>query len=178
MPRARRLAGGCVVVAALALVSGCSSSDSPQAPRPDRATSPASGASMVQTSEIAPGLPPLQGNLNVAPRPAEVVRAAYEFAARHPEVLKYIPCFCGCDAMGHKGNEDCFVSARDASGRVTAWEPHGMICEVCIDIATTARQMHNAGASIADIRQAIERQYAAPGRPRTPTPMPPGGGTR
>jgi hypothetical protein len=56
----------------------------------------------------------------------EVVRAAYKFAAEHPEVLSYVPCYCGCEHSGHRGNEDCFVTARDAKGDVTQWEPHGM----------------------------------------------------
>jgi hypothetical protein len=59
-------------------------------------------------------------------RPADVVRAAYTFAAEHPEVLGYVPCYCGCERSGHRGNDDCFVSMRDANGDVTQWEPHGM----------------------------------------------------
>ncbi len=59
------------------------------------------------------------------PRPAHVVRAAYEAAARHPEVLGQVPCFCGCDRLGHRSNHDCFVSTREASGSV-AWDAHGM----------------------------------------------------
>jgi len=59
-------------------------------------------------------------------RPMEIVRAAYTFAAEHPEVLSYVPCYCGCERSGHRGNEDCFVTARDANGDVTQWEPHGM----------------------------------------------------
>jgi hypothetical protein len=58
-------------------------------------------------------------------RPAQVVRAVYEFAARHPEVLRYVPCFCGCEQRGHEHNEECFVRSRDAQGRVS-WEVHGM----------------------------------------------------
>jgi hypothetical protein len=53
------------------------------------------------------------------------VRAAFEFAARHPEVLEYVPCFCGCERQGHKGNDDCFVRSRDREGNVE-WEPHGL----------------------------------------------------
>ena len=49
-----------------------------------------------------------------------------EFAAEHPEVLSYVPCYCGCERSGHRGNEDCFVTARDTNGDVTQWEPHGM----------------------------------------------------
>lgn len=55
-----------------------------------------------------------------------IVEAVFRFAAEHPEVLSHIPCFCGCENRGHKDNDDCFVAARDRSGRVTAWEPHGI----------------------------------------------------
>ena len=71
-------------------------------------------------------LPPLPFDPSPPARPAEVVRAAYTFAAEHPEVLSYVPCYCGCERSGHRGNEDCFVTARDANGDVTQWEPHGM----------------------------------------------------
>jgi hypothetical protein len=70
-------------------------------------------------------LPPLPFDPTPA-RPLDVVRAAYTFAAEHPEVLGYVPCYCGCERSGHRGNDDCFVSARDAKGDVTQWEPHGM----------------------------------------------------
>jgi len=70
-------------------------------------------------------LPPLPSTPYMLPRPPEVVRAVYTFAARHPEVLHYVPCFCGCQNSGHKDNDDCFIQSRDASGRPT-WEPHGM----------------------------------------------------
>ena len=97
--------------------------------------------------QIAPDLPPLPPGINASARPPEVTKAVYEFAARHPEVLKYMPCFCGCERMGHKGNDDCFVAGRDAQGKVKDWEYHGMGCEICIDIGQQAMQMHNAGAT-------------------------------
>ena len=106
------------------------------------------------------GPPAGPGQHHTAARPAEVVKAAYLFAAQHPEVLKYMPCFCGCERGGHRGNDDCFVSARDAAGKPTQWEQHGMVCEVCIDVATQARQMHSSGASVSAIREAIEKKYA------------------
>jgi len=56
----------------------------------------------------------------------DVVRSAYKFAAEHPEVLSYVPCYCGCERAGHRGNEDCFVARRDEKGDVVEWEPHGM----------------------------------------------------
>jgi hypothetical protein len=71
-------------------------------------------------------LPPLPFDPEPPARPMDVVRAAYKFAAEHPEVLSYVPCYCGCEHSGHRGNEDCFVARRDAKGDVVEWEPHGM----------------------------------------------------
>lgn len=70
-------------------------------------------------------LPPLPTPGFTPPRSPEIVKATYEFAARRPDVMQYIPCFCGCQRSGHSGNDDCFVSSRDASGRPT-WDLHGM----------------------------------------------------
>jgi|SRR5581483_2966116 len=71
-------------------------------------------------------LPPLPFDPEPPARPMDVVRSAYKFAAEHPEVLSYVPCYCGCERAGHRGNEDCFVTRRDAKGDVVEWEPHGM----------------------------------------------------
>ena len=71
-------------------------------------------------------LPAMPFNTEPPVRPPAVVKAVYTFAAEHPEVLAYVPCYCGCERMGHRGNDDCFVTARAANGDVTEWEPHGM----------------------------------------------------
>ena len=120
-------------------------------------------------------LPPLPTQPYAPPRPPEVVRAAYVFAAEHPEVLSYVPCFCGCERGGHRGNHDCFVAARDDKGDVTAWDPHGLECTVCIDVATEARQMFTSGANVRDIRAAVEKKWAGFNGGHTPTPNPPKG---
>jgi len=117
-------------------------------------------------------LPPLPFQAYAPPRPMETVRAVYQFAAEHPEVLSYVPCFCGCERGGHRGNDDCFVKARNAQGDVTEWEPHGLDCAVCIDVANEAMQMTRSGASVRDIRAAIEKKWASPSAGHTPTPMP------
>jgi hypothetical protein len=118
-------------------------------------------------------LPPLPFQAYAPPRPPEVVAAAYRFAAEHPEILSYVPCFCGCERGGHKANEDCFVAARNADGDVTQWEPHGLDCAVCLDVANEARQMYSSGASVRDIRAAIEQKWAGHAPSHTPTPRPP-----
>jgi Protein of unknown function with PCYCGC motif len=71
-------------------------------------------------------LPPLPFSGFPPARPVEVATGAYKFAAEHPEVLGYVPCYCGCERSGHRGNDDCFVAARTPSGDVSDWEPHGM----------------------------------------------------
>ena len=109
-------------------------------------------------------------------RSPEVITAAYKFAAEHPEILTYVPCFCGCERSGHRGNEDCFVKSRAPNGDVTQWEPHGMECNVCIDVATQAMQMYSSGASVRDIRAAVEQKWSAQAsqmHTHTPTPDPP-----
>jgi len=169
----------------LALACACSSNDAPPAGVAQAGVTPAAQpqleSSAIDRSLVAPArilssdLPPLP-DLSAAARPIEQVRAVFKFAADHPEVLKYIPCVCGCERMGHQGNDMCFVAGRDKAGKVTEWESHGVICEVCLDIGQDAMRMHNSGASVADIRKAIEAKYVVNGRTTTPTPMPPKGG--
>ena len=119
-------------------------------------------------------LPPLPfGPKDPLPRPTQVVAQVFRFAAEHPEILAYVPCFCGCDHMGHKGNDDCFVKTRAANGDVLAWEPHGTECQVCIDVGQQAMQMYSSGASVRDIRAAVEKRFAGQYQNHTPTPQPP-----
>ena len=115
-------------------------------------------------------LPPLQFPSYPTARPPEVVGAAYKFAAEHQEILSYVPCFCGCERSGHRGNEDCFVKTRDVNGDVVQWDEHGMECAVCIDLATRSLQLHTSGAKVGDIRAAIEKEFGSLATTRTPTP--------
>jgi len=134
-------------------------------------------ASAAAAAKLGPrkqtNLPPIPFRSYAPPRPPEVVTAAFQFAAEHPEIASYVPCFCGCQNMGHRGNEHCFVKQRDKNGDVIAWEEHGVDCAVCIDVATRSRQMYSAGASARDIRAAIEREYVPNATTMTPTPRPP-----
>ena len=111
------------------LVAACGRPSSPAAsaavPNPDRAAA-SSGRADRDSAEMGDAdLPPLPVTPFPAARPMDIVRAVYVFAAKHPEVLSHVPCFCGCETRGHRHNDDCFVSARDEHGRPTAWEPHG-----------------------------------------------------
>lgn len=117
-------------------------------------------------------LPPLPFQAYAPPRSPEIVRAAYTFAAEHPEILSYVPCFCGCERGGHRGNDDCFVKTRAANGDVVEWEPHGLECTVCLDVAHDAEQMFRSGASVRDIRSFTEKKWASFQGGHTPTPQP------
>jgi hypothetical protein len=70
-----------------------------------------------------PAWPPLP-DAGTPAKPIEQVRAMYAFAARHPEVLQYAPCYCGCESGGHQNVRDCFVKDRDANGK-PQWDGMG-----------------------------------------------------
>jgi hypothetical protein len=36
-------------------------------------------------------------------------RQGYQIAKEIPEILARLPCFCGCEAVGHENLLDCFV---------------------------------------------------------------------
>lgn len=49
---------------------------------------------------------------------------AYRFAVAHPDVLQYIPCYCGCGSVGHTSNKDCYLREVRPGG-VVVLDPHG-----------------------------------------------------
>jgi hypothetical protein len=133
-----------------------------------RVTAPAATAAPRKIST-----PPLP-TLGYAPaRPVDVARAAYFFVGEHPEVSRFVPCYCGCESVGHTGNESCFVKRRDAAGNVLEWDMHGFGCAVCIDVARESMQLFNSGADPVSIRAAIERKWTPQFQTKTPTPAPP-----
>ncbi|HET7219079.1 MAG TPA: PCYCGC motif-containing (lipo)protein [Vicinamibacterales bacterium] len=152
------------VVWTIALAGACARDSTPPA-----STSATPAAADVAHAGYQGELPPLPAVQFASARPAPLTRAAYEFAARHPDVLRHVPCFCGCERHGHGNNEDCFVASRERDGR-PVWSPHGIGCGICIDVAREAARMHAAGASVAEIRAAIDQKYATEYSTHTPTP--------
>lgn len=48
---------------------------------------------------------------------------AYQFAVDNQDVLKYIPCYCGCGELdGHTSNLDCFI--KSGSGNNIVFDKH------------------------------------------------------
>ena len=162
---------GIAGVALAATVVLAAQSATPTTSKPQASTPAAKPSGPVRMRVSTPPLP----TVGFAPvRPMDVVRATYDFAAQHPEILKYVPCYCGCGEQGHKANEACFVARRDARGNVLEWDTHGFGCTICVDVARESMQLYNSGADVVAIRAAIERRWA-PGNAagRTPTPAPP-----
>ena len=46
------------------------------------------------------------------------VKALYEFQITHGDLMKYMPCYCGCGQSGHKSNRDCYVQKVNPDGSV------------------------------------------------------------
>jgi hypothetical protein len=96
---------------------------------------------------------------------------AYAYALYHPQVIQWMPCYCGCVGMGHRSNLDCYLKP-DLMGGKTVFEEHASYCDVCVKTTLLAKQMYSQGKSLREIRQAVDRTFggAAPG---TNTDQPP-----
>ena len=105
--------------------------------------------------------------------PAEVqsapisVQAAYQFNAANPDIMEDIPCYCGCGDIGHTSNYDCYVSAVDASGKIT-FDNHALGCSICVDITQDVMRMLRDGKSPQDARAYIDATYSKYGTSNIP----------
>lgn len=95
--------------------------------------------------------------------PAEVqeapltVQNAYRFAVANPEILKQVPCYCGCNAMGHTSNYSCYVAA--VAGDRVSFDQHATGCGICIDITQDAMRMTAEGKSPQEIKTFVDQAY-------------------
>lgn len=101
----------------------------------------------------------------------DIARALYAFAGTKPEVLKHIPCYCGCKLKGHHSDHDCFVKHRATDGVVTEWDEHGLSCPLATDITGDVMLWHDQGKPLHVIRRNIDNEFGAHG-PATDTPLP------
>jgi len=51
-------------------------------------------------------------------RAPEGVREAYRFAIANRDILRYIPCYCGCGAEGHTSNASCYLKDQSTTDRL------------------------------------------------------------
>jgi hypothetical protein len=94
----------------------------------------------------------------------QMVRDAYRFAHANPDVLKQIPCYCGCGPIGHRSNYACFWREDGAV------DYHGLGCGICVDIAHDVINGLKQGRQLAEIRAQVDADYSRFGPP-TDTPL-------
>lgn len=71
----------------------------------------------------------------------------YQQAAKVPNVLYQLPCYCRCDkALGHTSLHSCFEGT------------HGAICSTCAKEGAYAYKMTQLGKTPKQIREGIERK--------------------
>ena len=97
---------------------------------------------------------------------------AYAFALASPGAIKYIPCYCGCAAMGHRNNVDCYFKPV-TGGEPPRYEEHASFCQVCVDTTLMVKRMLSQGRSLMEIRQAVDQTFGGGGAPGTRTELPP-----
>lgn len=100
------------------------------------------------------------------------MKLVYEAAAKANDVLKWMPCYCGCgDSAGHISNFNCFVHEIKDNGEVV-WDDHGTRCAACLETAVTAINMTQQGKTLEEIRNAVDEAYKEGYATPTDTPMP------
>ena len=95
------------------------------------------------------------------------VREAYQFNVANPDIMKNIPCYCGCGDMGHTSNYSCYVSSVDADGKI-AYENHALGCSICVDITQDVMRMLRDGKTPQDARAYIDATYSKYGPSNIP----------
>jgi hypothetical protein len=105
--------------------------------------------------------------------PAEVksapstVQQAYQFAVANPDVMKQVPCYCGCGPMGHTSNYACYVSDVDVNGNVS-FDTHALGCSICVDITQDTMRLLKQGKPVTDIKTYIDQTYSQYGPSNIP----------
>jgi hypothetical protein len=95
------------------------------------------------------------------------VQQAYQFNVANPEVMKQIPCYCGCGKMGHTSNYSCYVQGVDDQGAIT-YDTHALGCSICVDITQDTMRMLRQGKTVAEIKASVDQTYAKYGPSNIP----------
>lgn len=95
------------------------------------------------------------------------VQQAYQFNVANPDVMTQIPCYCGCGAMGHTSNYDCYVADVAADGTIT-YDTHALGCSICVDITLDVMRLRSQGKTVAETKAEIDRIYAQYGPSNIP----------
>jgi len=97
---------------------------------------------------------------------------AYAFALARPDVLQWMPCYCGCAGIPHRSNLDCFFQRREVKGTYQ-YEEHASFCDICVKTANMASDMLQQGKTAVEIRAAVDSTFGGGAAPGTNTALPP-----
>lgn len=90
------------------------------------------------------------------------VQQAYQFAMANPDLMKQIPCYCGCGAIGHTSNYACYVNdSREVDN-------HALGCSICVDITHDVMRLTQQGKSPPEIKYFIDSTYSKYGTSNMP----------
>ena len=95
------------------------------------------------------------------------VQQAYQFTVANPEILKQIPCYCGCGGMDHTSNYSCYVAEENADGS-TRFDDHALGCSICVDITQDTMRLLNQDKSVPEILAFVDQTYASFGPSNIP----------
>lgn len=95
------------------------------------------------------------------------VKVSYSFAVANPDILKRLPCYCGCGGMGHRSLYACYVSSVEPGGQVN-YDTHALGCSICVDIAQDSMRMLNDGKTVEQIKGYVDQTYAQYGTSNLP----------
>ena len=118
----------------------------------------------------APRLAPESALPDFVRNSAPQVKEAYRFAAANPEALSQYPCYCGCGAMGHQSNLNCYIKEIPTDGSIV-FDNHAVGCSICVDIARDVMRLMAEGRRARDIRTYIDATYSRYGPPTNTQPV-------
>jgi hypothetical protein len=95
------------------------------------------------------------------------VQQAYQFAVANPEILKQIPCYCGCGGMDHTSNYSCYVTEENTDGS-PSFDDHALGCSICVDITQDTIRLLNQDKSVPEILAFVDQTYASFGPSNIP----------
>src|SRR3989344_317541 len=75
------------------------------------------------------------------------LKELYIFAIENPDILEQIPCYCGCDNIGHVSNRNCYIND-DGS-----LSDHATACGGCVGTTQDVKRMLEEGKDMDSIKQ-------------------------
>ncbi len=110
------------------------------------------------------GIDSMPENIKSAP---DATRQSYQFAQANPELLKQIPCYCGCVDLGHTSNYACYISGVDSNRKIT-FDEHALGCSICVDITQDVMRLSKLGKPLNEIQAYINQTYSQYGPANIP----------